>query len=192
LGDPLFEAQKENADPKRNGNRDPAHVPQDVYPCSGKDRWLAISIENDEAWRALCDCARLTHWSALSCSERIEKRESIDAALAEWTKSENSLALEAKLQAAGVIAAAVRDAVDLVDDPQLSYGPFWTRLPHPETGTHTQPGCPIRLEKTPASYRRPAAGLGEHNEEILIELLGADESLIAGLKGKRILIEEPP
>jgi len=192
LGDPLFEAQKEKADPKRNGNQDPAHVPQDVYPCSGKDRWLAISIENDEAWRALCDCARLTHWSALSRSERIEKRESIDAALAEWTKSENSLALEAKLQAAGVIAAAVRNAVDLVDDPQLSYGPFWTRLPHPETGTHTQPGCPIRLEKTPASYRRPAACLGEHNEEILIELLGADESLIEGLKEKRILIEEPP
>ena len=156
LGDQFVESQIKQED--RNGNRDFEPVPHGVYPCNGKDRWLALSVESDEAWRALCGCAGLAHWSALSGSDRIEKKESIDAALAEWTKSEEPLALEAKLQSAGVIAAAVRDASDLVDDPQLSHGPFWTRLSHPEAGPHTQPGCPIRLEKTPRLLP-PAGGL---------------------------------
>ena len=191
LGHTLLTAQREDQNPKRRGNQDLAHVPQGVYPCKGNDRWLALSIESDAAWRALCECAGLAQWSGLTHSERSQEIENIDSTLAQWTRLQDAQSLETRLQSSGIIAAAVRNARDLHHDPQLAHGDFWADTVHPETGRHAEPGCPIQLEATPVSYRRPAACLGEHNEEILVEVLQSDPSAIARLKTEQILTEEP-
>ena len=38
----------------RNGNEHPSLSPQGCYPCRGDDRWIVISITNDEEWTSLC------------------------------------------------------------------------------------------------------------------------------------------
>ena len=37
------------------GNRHPraAAAPHGVFPCAGEDRWIAIAVTSNEAWRAL-------------------------------------------------------------------------------------------------------------------------------------------
>ena len=40
---------------QRHGNRSPTASPQGVYPCADDDSWVAITIDGDEAWRALVD-----------------------------------------------------------------------------------------------------------------------------------------
>ena len=192
LGETLLGAQREERNPQRRGNRGSSHTPQGVYPCQGPDRWLALSIEDEAAWRALCSCAGLTRWSHLTGREREQQADEIDATLAEWTQSQDALKLEAELQAVGVTAAAVRNARDLYHDPQLARFHFWADTRHPEAGRHREPGCPIRLEATPVSYRRPAACLGQHNTEILSQILGADPALIKRLEEDFVLTEEPP
>ena len=47
-------------------------------------------------------------------------------------------------------------------------------------------GNPIRFDATPAEIRRPAPGLGEHNEELLTEL-GFDEAAIGELREAGVL-----
>ena len=43
----------------RDGNRDRSRAPHGAYPTAGDDRWIAIAIETDEQWRALCAAAGL-------------------------------------------------------------------------------------------------------------------------------------
>src|SRR4030095_11191163 len=44
---------------ERMGNRDPDHAPHGVYPVAGQsgsdDRWIAIAVTSDAAWRSLCN-----------------------------------------------------------------------------------------------------------------------------------------
>ena len=48
-------------------------------------------------------------------------------------------------------------------------------------------GSPIRLSRTPVTYRRPPPLLGEHTEEVLINELGLDENEIAELRSEAVI-----
>src|SRR5262249_47263250 len=39
------------ASPARDGNHDPHMAPHEVFPAAGNDRWIAIAVEDDAAWR---------------------------------------------------------------------------------------------------------------------------------------------
>ena len=71
-----------------------------------------------------------------------------------------------------MIAAMVADAARVVDDPQLRHDGFWVELEHAEVGPIRQPGLAIRLSETPATFRRAAPCLGQHNAEVLGGELG--------------------
>src|SRR3982751_5971369 len=43
----------------RHGNRDRSRAPHGAYPTAGDDRWIAIAVETDQQWRALCAVASL-------------------------------------------------------------------------------------------------------------------------------------
>jgi len=38
----------------RIGNRHPFWSPHGVYPCHGRDQWVAIAVGSDEEWQAVC------------------------------------------------------------------------------------------------------------------------------------------
>ena len=174
--DLLLEAQLSGASPARAGNRSPQRAPQGCYPCAGRDRWIAISVECDDEWAALCRCAGLgADLAALGLAERRDRHELIDSAISAWTRNSDPIALMNLLQGAGVTAAALADARDLARDPQLGARGFWVSLEHPETGRRCAPGCAIRLAETPASYRRPAPCLGQHDVEVMRELGELDQ-----------------
>lgn len=191
-GERLLEAQRQGVNPARRGSRHPDRAPQGVYPCAGTDRWIAISIESDEEWRELCRLGLPNEFAELDASERHARHDDIDAQLAVWTRTLDAMALERKLQASGIIAAAVRNARDLCDDEQLSLLDFWTQTSHPEAGIHAEPGCAIHLSKNPVTYRRAAPCLGEHNEEVLKEILGLDDQELGRLSELGILTQTPP
>ena len=46
---------------------------------------------------------------------------------------------------------------------------------------------PVRLSETPADYRLPPPMLGEHNDEILHDLLGISATELAALRDKGIV-----
>src|SRR5690606_3364667 len=43
--------------PHRSGNADPRWYRQDVWPTSGDDRWIAISLRDVDQWQVLCRLA---------------------------------------------------------------------------------------------------------------------------------------
>ena len=193
VGEELLGAQVRGGNQPRMGNRDPILAPQGVYPCAGDDRWIAISVTTEEEWRSLTELAGLSaELRMLDLEGRRARHEELDAVIAAWTRAFSPKPLMRRLQAAGVIAAGVADARDLVEDEQLAARGFWADLDHPEVGVRRYPGNAVRLGLTPVTFRRSAPTLGQHNDDVLGGLLGCSADELASLRASGVITELPP
>ncbi len=88
-------------------------------------------------------------------------------------------------QARRLLIGMVSSPADIGEDEHLQARQWWLELDQPTTlGGETPrlrfPGPPYRLSQTPASIRRPAPRIGEHNQEVWVEEVGIpSEDLIA-------------
>ena len=178
----------------RAGNEDPAMSPHGCYPCAGDDRWIAIAIDNDAAWQALCRVMRRADWAAdgryADVLSRITHRAELDRMLAFETRQHNNHALMAQLQAEGVAAGAVMDSKDLLFNEHLEAREFYEVIEHhPATGMPPlpYPGRPWKLSGTPAIEPKAAPIMGEHNQTLLGELLGKTDAQVAELAAAAII-----
>jgi benzylsuccinate CoA-transferase BbsF subunit len=193
IGEELLDAQVRGTDPPRLGNRHAYYAPQGAYRCRGDDRWLALSVTSDGEWAALCRVAGLGGtWATLRLDERMARHDEIDALVSAWTATQDHLELMHRLQAEGIAAFAVLDAKEMLEDPHLRARGFYVDITHPDAATYPFPGLPIHLSETPATYRLPAPGLGEHNHEVFSGLLGMTDAELSALQALGIIAEEPP
>lgn len=169
----------------RIGNRDPDMAPHGVYPTAGTDAWVALAVETDAQWRALCTALDQPGLAAdpryASSAQRVEGADALDRIVAESTMKWDRFELEAHLQQAGVPASAVMDSADLVGDPQLVGREHFVKLPHPQGGTTVVEGSRSRLSRTPARVEGTAPTLGRDTEQVLAEILGYPEERITEL-----------
>ena len=90
-----------------------------------------------------------------------------------------------KLQAAGVIAGAVQNPKEKVeDDPQLRHRGYIQEVEHAEIGSKGVEGEPMHLSRSPWELKRAAPLLGEHDYFVCNEILGIDEEEIGQLNGR--------
>ena len=87
--------------PDRIGNEDPAMSPHGCYPCAGDDRWIAIAVDSDEAWLALCRVMGRADWAAddryADALGRIRYRAELDKMLGFETQGHDNHALMASV-----------------------------------------------------------------------------------------------
>jgi crotonobetainyl-CoA:carnitine CoA-transferase CaiB-like acyl-CoA transferase len=76
------------------------------------------------------------------------------------------------LDKAGVPASPVNDYVDLVKDPQVLANEYIVEIDDPIHGKVRAPGIPVKLSETPGKVEKLAPELGQHTEEVLMELCG--------------------
>ncbi len=177
---------------QRRGNDHPWAAPHGVYPCAGKDRWIAISVMDDAQWAALIAFMGRPAWALeerwQTLPQRHRERAELDRLLAGWTAGFDAQELMLKLQAKDVPAGAVQDAHDVTRvDPQLAHRGHWVRLPHAEMGESIYNNLPFRCSRTPVRPQRAAPLLGEHTREILRDLLGLADAEIDELQAEQVL-----
>jgi crotonobetainyl-CoA:carnitine CoA-transferase CaiB-like acyl-CoA transferase len=175
FGETLMDAAMNGRVPAPPGNRDPWRAPQGVYPCRGEDRWIALSVGSDGEWAGLCAAMGRPEWveapEYAGNAARRARHDTLDRAIADWTRDQDNRALMNQLQACGVPAAIAAHDEDVFRDPHLRARGFYLRLAHPEAGTHDYPGYPYRWPgmERPAT---PPPCLGGDNEYVYKELLG--------------------
>ncbi len=160
---PLYlEALNFGDSPFPTPNTVPGSVLAAVVRCAGEDRWLAVELE---------DGADLESAAALlECPADVEAvRERLQA----WAASLTPDQAMARLQAAGLAAAAVRDVDEEFHDAQVWGRDGVTAVEHPVLGRLCYPSPFQRMTRLPIFIRRPAATLGEHTEEVLADWLGS-------------------
>ncbi|HEX2171067.1 MAG TPA: CoA transferase [Dehalococcoidia bacterium] len=175
--------------PRANAPTTFRHGPTGVFPCAGPDRWVAIDVETDDEWQALCRAIDRPDLAADPAYATPDQRAAKGAELAEavtaWTSRYDPWEAAATLQRAGVPAGPVCDAVDLIErDRHLAERGFYQVVDHPEIGPAPVDRSPIRLSRTPGSIRARAPLLGEHTEYVLGQVLGLPQEEI-----DRLLIE---
>jgi crotonobetainyl-CoA:carnitine CoA-transferase CaiB-like acyl-CoA transferase len=70
----------------------------------------------------------------------------------------------------GLIHSPIQTLTEVVDDPQTLANNYVTWFDHPVLGRTKMVGFPWDYSQTPASVRREAPELGQHTEEILLEM----------------------
>ena len=177
------------------GNRHRDMAPQGVYPCSGEDMWVAISVSSDEEWESLCRVMGQPHLASDSRfadpKSRRNNHDDIDLVISTWTETQDHYQVMYLLQAQGVPAAPVLKGGEVIDDPHLESRGFWDVVNHPEAGTYKQVTTPWLLSNSPRATSTPAPGLGEHNYQVLSGLLGLSKSEIDTLAQKGVIGNTP-
>ncbi len=127
-----------------------------VYPCDGDDEWCVISLRDDDDRAALSVVTGGTEVS-------------------EWTRARDKTEVAHLLQRAGVPAAPMYRAVDVLADPQIIFRKVFSDMAHPlfDAPMPTETGPAPYLHIPPAELR-PAPMPGEHTREICQKLLAMD------------------
>ena len=183
----------------RRGNEDYVSAPHNVYQCADKvrrytgtgEQWIAIAVSNDVQWRVLCEQmgrVELGNDRRFSTVEaRQNQSEKIDKLIGEWTRDKSARELMVQLQDAGVPAGVVQNQADLWEDPQVEHRGFFQWIEHAECGPMPYDGLTYHLSKTPGALRLPQALIGQHNAEILGDVLGLDSTAVGELLEQGVL-----
>lgn len=160
------------------------------YRCRGNDRWCVIALSSDDEWRTLADIIDASGELAAryaGAAARREKAAEVREIINRWTRRHSPRQIMARLQAAGIAAAAVNNARDLHRDPQFKARDFFVKGRHPVLGRTQQDASPIRLSRNPARRPRNAPRFGEHNHYVYHRLLGLNEAEIARLTAAKVI-----
>ncbi len=200
-GPALLDYQVNGRGPARRGNRDAWAAPHGVYPCAGEDRYIAIAVADEEQWQRFRQAMGNPQWAAApEYATRIGRQrneDALDAAIAEWTRPQDSGRLMAALQSAGVPAGMVSQGQDLHDSAHLQSRGFYqdTRYWEAERGvpaTEWAEGesvswsIPARMSETPIAFGK-YSNIGADNAYVFGELLGMPAGEIERLEGAGVI-----
>lgn len=176
----------------RRDRKDSLNPLWNYYRCAD-GKWIVFSMSQDTRyWHDFCQVIgieELEHDPRFTTSAKRGKNHKeliaiLDRVMAtrpraEWLKrlSENG----------EVLYTHMNTIEDLDSDPQVLLNKYIVDFDHPVLGKVKEVGFPIRFSKTPASLRREAPMLGQHTEEVLMEVLGYTWEDIAKLKDRGVI-----
>ena len=175
MAEPLLATQLA-APPQPRGNESSRHTPHGVYRCAGEDEWVSVAVTTDQQWQDLCALApALAPMAEYRLDERQHCRAVIDEALAAWLHARPAAMAEAELLRAGIPAAALASARDLVHSKHLAERGFWEPY-----RSGVLPGLPWRTSFDRAIA--PAPELGADTAAVLRDVLDLGEDEIRALR----------
>lgn len=179
---------------QRQSNRDSYAAPNGVYPCRGDDRWLSLSIENEQEWQAFMMVAGDAEWTMderfSTLFLRKQNEDELDKLVAAWTVEYTAEQAMQLLQDIGVPAGVVATGEDLHNDPQLKYRQHFRNLEHTVIGSHAYHSPSYRLSETPHNLWKAASCLGEDNFYFYHDILGMSDDEIADLIAEGVITTE--
>ena len=163
----------------RDGNRSERAVPHGAFACAGDDRWVAVACWDDGDWARLAEVTGLdgetTQRFATFDARRAAVSE-VEALVEAWTRTRPASEVAETLQAVGVEAVPVADFADAFADAQLRHRGHFVPLSHACMGACEYERNGFRLSDAAAGYERTSPLLGEHNDYVLGEVLGLDDT----------------
>ncbi|MEL7566595.1 MAG: CoA transferase [Dehalobacterium sp.] len=178
-----------NIIPKRVGSRHPLSAPFDIYQA--KDGYVVIAVANEPLMEKLFD---LMGKPELHLDPRFETdakrsehdqelKEIIETWLSQYTVGQ---AVEIMLTHA-IPSSPVLTIPQVCADPHINAREMLVEIDHPIAGRVKIPGTPMKLAETPAHVTGTAPTLGQHNEEILTELLGCNKDTVRQLQEEGVI-----
>ena len=196
LGDLFVRSQLSGGNNQRVGNRDHRFAPQGIYPCTGRDQWVAITIVDDLRWKAfvsLTDDERLADSALATAAGRAAAHSTVDDAIAGWTSKISKEKATELLQSRGIAAGPVRHPRDFFFDEHLDGQSAFQLVNHPSAvlgfTAHPYLTSPLSVRdraRVSLTDQRPT---GADNKPVLLSWLGIGDSELEELTASGALIE---
>jgi formyl-CoA transferase len=175
--------------PQRCGNAHPNLVPYEIYDT--QDRWLALGLGNEPQWERFC---ALTERPDLLCEprfatnvQRIQHRTALNVHLHPLFKGRPLAWWLNALEAVDIPCAAVNTVPEALGSVQAAALGIVQDVNHPLYGSIRMVRSPLSMDGEALAVRRPPPRLGEHTDEVLMELLGIGPSELSTLREQRVL-----
>ena len=177
------------ASPVRMGNRHPSIVPYENFAASDGD--FVLSVGNDAIWQSFCRVTGLDELARdprfATNAARVEHYDDLKPLLDERLRTKSRREWIAALLAAGVPCGAVRNAGEVLNDPQLEHRGMIAGVDHATEGRIHVLGSPLTLSETPSSVRDAPPTLGQHTESVLTRDLGLSKQELEELRAAGVI-----
>ena len=163
------------------------------YEC--KDgRWIALAmLQSQRYWPDFCRAIGrpelATDERFKDGAQRLQNREAAIAILDQTfaTRSRDEWIAHLNESEGDFIFTIVNSVDDLPEDPQIQANDYVVDFEHPQHGKTRVLGIPVKLGETPGSVRLAAPELGQHTEEVLLEILDYDWDRITELRERKVI-----
>ncbi len=175
--------------PKRMGNAHPNTVPYQDFPT--RDGHMILAIGNDRQFASFCRAVDRTAWSEdprfQRNADRIAHRSELIDLMRALTATRPTAEWIALFEPYGVPCGPINTISEVFQDPQVLARGTQIRMTHAVGGDIPLVASPIRLSKTPVSYRHAPPLLGQDTESVLAELLSLSSERLAELKKQGVV-----
>lgn len=159
---------------KRRGGRGHAYLPTIWRTFQTSDGWAVIGGVGDDRWPAFCAAVAMPE---LEHDDRFKDGLGRAVNLLELYKILDGKFLSKStkdwievLEAHDMICAPAQDYDALIEDRQALDNDYLLTVDHPIAGPMTVVGQPWKFSETPATIAPAAPELGQHTEEILLDM----------------------
>lgn len=171
------------------GNRDVVTAPSNVFLTSD-GRAVYLDVGTDAMFAALCEAMEDPQLGQdplfLDNGQRMINVEKIETIVSAWTTSRTLAEVDQSLKAAGVPFGLVTSLDEAARSDQVQARKLLVQVAGPK-GPLTMPGVVPILSPAPESAPGFVAAVGEHTEEVLIEICRFTTEEISQLRTKGVI-----
>jgi formyl-CoA transferase len=160
----------------RAGNASGGGQPGAILKCKGWENdpnAYIYFIAQAAVWPAICALIGRTDWVThpdfATPRARLAHLRQVFATVEEWTRTLSKFDVMAILNRDDIPCGPILSMQEIANDPALRASGTVVEVDHPERGPYLTVGNPIKLSDSPTEVRRSPL-LGEHTEEVLLEL----------------------
>jgi CoA:oxalate CoA-transferase len=176
--------------PLRQGRHYQPASPAGTFRSPGG--WIVILCTDQQMpflWKAMHRLELADDERFATNESRLENRDELTILIEDWMSSfSDDQAVLEELAAAGVPAGPVMSPADAVDDPHFRARGTVREIHDPKIGTFHAPGFPLRFDGQPVAPELVAPSLGEHNGQVLGELLGWTQTELEAAEASGLLV----
>lgn len=186
----ITEYDKANYVRERTGAILPNVAPSNVYPTA-EGSMVLIAGNQDTVFARLAAAIGRSELAAdpryNSHVARGRNQSELDSLIGEWTLTKDCQEILRIMEEAGVPAGLIYRAPEMLEDPHFKVREAIVSVPHPEFGQLRMQNVAPHLSETPGSIRSPSPRLGEHNDDIYLQLLKMNPERYANLKASHLV-----
>lgn len=169
----------------RTGAILPFVAPSNTYPAGDGD-YIVIGANADNVFGRFAKALGHPEWAEsekyATHHARGENQEELDRLISDWTKQRTAGEIIGAMREASVPAGKLFTAEDMLSDEQYAARQSIVEVEDPEIGPIPMQNVVPSLSETPGEVRWTGPKLGQHNDEVLGDLLGMSAEDLEGLR----------
>lgn len=172
----------------RFGSGHPTICPYQAFQA--KDMEVILAVANDGLWRKCCTAFG---WNDLMEDERfminddrVAYRDILVEIISDRLSKMESQEIFRLMDEAGVPCGPIHSVEQVLTHPHVLARDMILEIDHPNVKDLKVPNFPVKFSETPAKLRQHPPLLGEHTDQILLEL-GYSEQKISTMKEQKVL-----